>query len=137
MYGSICQMQKQRQKLLKIFFILNPSMILTVETIVKIVQTRYGLYALRCVEGYAGIDYIQSISLPRSLLQITLSSFCPPHSNILSVSESHHSTKFDLGNYWHFIAYLSVSPLSTSCCRVPIEQCKPERRHRQKPSITA
>ena len=93
MYGSICQMQKQRQKLLKIFFILNPSMILTVETIVKIVKTRYGLYALRCVEGYAGIDYIQSISLPRSLPQITLISFCPPDSNILCVLESHHSTK--------------------------------------------
>ena len=70
MYSSICQMQKQRQKLLKIFFILNPSMILTVETIVKIVQTRYGLYALRCVEGCAGIDYIQSIYLPRSLPQL-------------------------------------------------------------------
>ena len=137
MYSSICQMQKERQKLLKIILTLNPSMVLKFETIVKIVKTRYGLYALRCVEGYAGIDYIQSISLPRSLLQITLSSFCPPHSNILSVSESHHSTKFALGNYWHFIAYLSVSPLSTSCCRVPIEQCKPERRHRQKPSITA
>ena len=77
---------------------LNPSMVLKFETIVKIVKTRYGLYALRCVEGYAGIDYIQSISLPRSLLQITLISFCPPHSNILSVSESHHSTKFALGN---------------------------------------
>ena len=58
MYSSICQMQKRRQKLLKIFFILNPSMILTVETIVKIVQTRYGLYALRCVELIISNPYL-------------------------------------------------------------------------------
>ena len=110
MYSSICQMQKQRQKLLKIFFILNPSMILTVETIViKIVQTRYGLYALRCVEGCAGIDYIQSIYLPRSLPQLTLISFCPPDSNILCVLESHHRTKFAFVNYWHSIACISLS----------------------------
>ena len=68
-------MQKERQKLLNIILTLNRSMVLKFETIVKIVKTRYGLYALRCVEGYAGIDYIQSISLPRSLLQITLISF--------------------------------------------------------------
>ena len=109
MYSSICQMQKQRQKLLKIFFNLNPSMILTVETIVKIVQTRYGLYALRCVEGCAGIDYIQSIYLPRSLPQLTLISFCPPDSNILCVLESHHRTKFAFVNYWHSIACISLS----------------------------
>ena len=102
-------MQKERQKLLKIILTLNPSMVLKFETIVKIVKTRYGLYALRCVEGYAGIDYIQSISLPESLLQITLISFCPPDSNILCVLESHHSTKFAFGNYWHSIACISLS----------------------------